>query len=100
MAIPFIANRKTSRTMIAAEVFSTKPRLTSSDQRKICTGNPVAGAGKPPRGGERDDDPRRVRRAKAAASLVRPEEDLHRQHGGRFGEPARRGRDEGAHSDH
>ena len=30
--------------MIAAEVFSTKPRLTSSDQRKIWTGSTVAGS--------------------------------------------------------
>ena len=44
---PFIASRKTSSTMIAAEVFSTKPRLTSSDHRKICTGSTVAGSVQP-----------------------------------------------------
>ena len=38
MARPFIASRNNNRTIMAAEVFSTKPRLTSSDQRKIWTG--------------------------------------------------------------
>jgi hypothetical protein len=37
-----------SSTMIAALVFSTKPRLTSSDHRKICTGSTVDGEQMPP----------------------------------------------------
>ncbi len=35
---------------MAAEVFSTKPLETSSDQRKICTGRTVAGSVIPPGG--------------------------------------------------
>ena len=35
---------------MAAEVFSTKPFETSSDQRKICTGSTVAGSVTPPGG--------------------------------------------------
>ena len=47
MASPFISSMKTSRTMIAALVRSTKPRSISSDHRKICTGSTVAGEVKP-----------------------------------------------------
>ena len=39
-----------NRTMIAALVFSTNERSTSSDQRKICTGSTVAGSVMPPGG--------------------------------------------------
>src|SRR3546814_15323132 len=48
MASAFIDSSTTSSTMIAAEVFSTKPRLTSSDQRKICIGSTVEGEQMPP----------------------------------------------------
>ena len=44
MARPLSASSSASSTTIAAEVFSTKPRLTSSDHRNTCTGSTVAGS--------------------------------------------------------
>src|SRR5690606_24996713 len=42
MAVRFISSRKTSRTTMAPEVFSTKPRSGLSAHMKICTGSTVA----------------------------------------------------------
>jgi len=40
-AVVFMTTRKASNTMMAPEVFSTKPRSGLSDQRNTCTGNTV-----------------------------------------------------------
>src|SRR5690606_39223832 len=46
-AIKFISIKKLSKTTIAADVRSANARSGLSDQRKICTGNAVAGSVKP-----------------------------------------------------
>jgi hypothetical protein len=48
MARPFIARRKTRRTMIAADVFSTNPRLTFVRPEEDLHGSTVAGSVTPP----------------------------------------------------